>query len=102
VKDGGAEDIEIAKCLRKAGVYPGKSVDGYNRERFHHLTFTSHFRGQFADWFIDFAENKPVAVSSIFYYYLFTLKFSLFSFRVQIVAVIQLFLFIMLLPMSNI
>ncbi len=73
LKDGGAEDVEIAKCLRTKGVYPGKSVDKYNRERFHHLSFTSHFRGQFADWFIEHAENKPVAVSRMVYY-LFNFK----------------------------
>ena len=66
LKDGGAEDIEIANCLRKKGVYPGKSVDEHNRERFHHLTFTRHFRGEFPDWLIELAENRPVAVSRLY------------------------------------
>ena len=45
-KDGGAEDAEVAKCLRTVGVYPGKSVDEHNRERFHHLSFKAHFLDQ--------------------------------------------------------
>ena len=65
VKDGGAEDVEVAKCLRTKNVYPGISLDKYNRERFHHLSFASHFRGQFPDWFIEHAENKPVAVREL-------------------------------------
>jgi hypothetical protein len=75
VKDGGAEDIEIAKCLRTKGVYPGKSIDKNNRERFHHLSFASHFRGRFPDWFIEHAENKPVAVSRILIYIRFRIFF---------------------------
>jgi glycoprotein-N-acetylgalactosamine 3-beta-galactosyltransferase len=65
-KDGGGEDVEIANCLRKKGVYPGKSVDEYNRERFHHLSYSSHFNGRFAEWFLEYAENKPIAVSMNF------------------------------------
>ena len=65
VKDGGPEDVEIAKCLRNVGVYPEKSVDEHNRERFHHLSFKDHFRKQFANWFLEHAENKPVAVREI-------------------------------------
>ena len=62
MKDGGPEDVEIAKCLRTVGVYPGKSVDENNHERFHHLSFKDHFHGQFANWFLEYAENKPRAV----------------------------------------
>ncbi|UJR27205.1 hypothetical protein I4U23_008501 [Adineta vaga] len=55
--DGGAEDVEIAKCLRTQGVYPGKSIDSYNRELFHPLPFADHFRGSFPDWMFSYAEN---------------------------------------------
>ena len=70
VKDGGAEDVEIAKCLRTQGVYPGKSIDKYNRERFHPAAFTSHFIGPVPDWLHSYAENKPVHVRRYFFYYL--------------------------------
>jgi len=42
-KDGRGEDFEIARCLRTKGVYSGKSLDKYNRERFHPLKFIDHF-----------------------------------------------------------
>ncbi|CAF3944249.1 unnamed protein product, partial [Rotaria sordida] len=58
-KDGGSEDVEIANCLRTKGVYPGKSLDKQNRELFHPLSFTDHFRGLFPDWLETYAENPP-------------------------------------------
>ncbi|CAF1411209.1 unnamed protein product, partial [Rotaria sordida] len=56
-KDGGVEDIEIAKCLRTKGVYPGKALDKENRELFHPLPFSHHFMGFFPDWLVQRAEN---------------------------------------------
>ncbi|CAF0889643.1 unnamed protein product [Adineta steineri] len=56
-KDTGHEDVEIAKCLRSKGVYPGKSLDKQNRELFHPLSFNDHFRGNFPDWLKQYAEN---------------------------------------------
>lgn len=56
-KDGGAEDVEIATCLRTRGVFPGKSLDKYGREMFHPLPFIDHFRGKLPDWLHSFAEN---------------------------------------------
>ncbi|CAF0897329.1 unnamed protein product [Rotaria sordida] len=56
-KDGGAEDIEIARCLRKKGVYPGKALDKENRELFHPLPFHEHFHGVFPDWLLKRAAN---------------------------------------------
>lgn len=61
-KDNGAEDVEIARCLRTQGVYPGKSLDENNRELFHPLPFTDHFRGIFPSWIFDYAENPPQKV----------------------------------------
>jgi hypothetical protein len=34
----GAEDVNVASCLRKLGVYPNKSIDDLGRERFHSLS----------------------------------------------------------------
>ena len=62
-KDGGSEDVEVARCLRSQGVYPGKSVDEQNRELFHPLPFIDHFRGSVPDWLGTYAENVPQSVS---------------------------------------
>jgi len=61
--DSGGEDIEIAKCLRTKGVYPGKSLDKQNRELFHPLPFSDHFLGSIPDWLPKYAENPPQSVS---------------------------------------
>ena len=62
-KDGGAEDIEIAKCLRTKGVYPGKALDKQNRELFHPLSFIHHFTGFFPDWLLTYAKNPLKTVN---------------------------------------
>jgi glycoprotein-N-acetylgalactosamine 3-beta-galactosyltransferase len=62
-KDGGTEDVKISACLRTKGVYPGKSIDKYNRERFHAFSFSVHFIGPIPDWVYSYAENEPAAVS---------------------------------------
>ncbi|CAF2064629.1 unnamed protein product [Rotaria magnacalcarata] len=56
-KDGGSEDVEIARCLRTKDVYPGKSLDKQNRELFHPLPFADHFLGSFPGWLAQYAEN---------------------------------------------
>jgi len=61
-KDGDGEDVEIAKCLRTKDVYPGNSLDKYNRERFHPLTFITHFKTK-PGWLQSYAENPPQTVS---------------------------------------
>ena len=61
-KDLGSEDVEIARCLRKKGVYMGNSTDRYNRERFHASSFKGHFNNPPADWLFTYSENKPVTV----------------------------------------
>lgn len=62
----GAEDVEIANCLRNVGVYMGKSLDEQNRERFHALSFSDHFLGPMPGWLGAYAENKPLVVSRTF------------------------------------
>ena len=61
VKDGGAEDVEIAKCLRSKNVYPGKAIDKYNRELFHSLTFNGQFNPPY--WLPSIADNPVQSVS---------------------------------------
>lgn len=36
-KNTGTEDLDVAVCLRNLGVYPERSVDEFERERFHIL-----------------------------------------------------------------
>ena len=64
-KDGGAEDVEIAKCLRRKGVYIGKSLDKNNREIFHPLPYIDHFRGNFPEWLLSYAENPLQTVGAL-------------------------------------
>jgi hypothetical protein len=64
IEDGGrGEDVEIADCLRKKNVFPGKSIDKYNRERFHPLPFKNHFLNRFPHWLYKYAENPLRSVS---------------------------------------
>jgi len=60
--------VEIAKCLRTVGVYPGKSIDNNNRERFHALAFGDHYMGGLPDWMYKNSENEPLAVRRILIY----------------------------------
>ena len=66
VRDGGNEDVEIARCLRNLGVSPGRSLDEHDRELFHPLPFSHHFRGLFPDWLPAIAENPVRKVSDLF------------------------------------
>ncbi len=84
-KDGGMEDIEIAKCLRTRDVYPGKSLDKYNREMFHPLRFINHFRRK-VGWLEAYAEN-PLQIVCLSKDSRFVYTYSLF--RIMIVVVIN-------------
>ena len=44
-KNSGVEDVDIARCLRRLGVYPNKSIDEFGRERFHPLNINAHYKG---------------------------------------------------------
>jgi glycoprotein-N-acetylgalactosamine 3-beta-galactosyltransferase len=61
--DGGDEDVEIARCLRTADVYPGESLDNEGKEMFHPETFAYHFEG--VDWLSEYSMN-PVRTVSCF------------------------------------
>lgn len=75
----GVEDVEIAKCLRSQGVYPGNSSDEHGRELFHPLQFRHHFTGAVPSWIKRYAANpiRSVSISLIddlcFFIYLFFL-----------------------------
>jgi glycoprotein-N-acetylgalactosamine 3-beta-galactosyltransferase len=55
--NSGTEDVDIAKCLRKLGVYPEKSIDEKGRERFHPFDVATHLLGGFPDWYFQYASN---------------------------------------------
>lgn len=61
----GTEDVEVAKCLRKLGVYPGNSTDDLGRERFHPLSLTAHYNGDFPPWLYKYASNPVQKVTKI-------------------------------------
>jgi hypothetical protein len=102
-KDGGDEDVEIARCLRNHGVYPGKSLDEHDRELFHPLPFSHHFRGMFPDWLQIIAENPLKSVSKSYHCFVTNIDKvnSYSSTRTMNVAANEVFRFIMFLLKNN-
>ncbi|CAF3374789.1 unnamed protein product [Rotaria socialis] len=45
-----AEDVNIAYCLAKIGIFPMNARDYQLREKFHPMTFQEHFMGNFTQW----------------------------------------------------
>jgi glycoprotein-N-acetylgalactosamine 3-beta-galactosyltransferase len=45
-----AEDINLAYCLARVGVFVSNARDDQQRERFHPMTFEQHFMGKFTRW----------------------------------------------------
>jgi glycoprotein-N-acetylgalactosamine 3-beta-galactosyltransferase len=60
----GTEDVDVARCLRKVGVFPNKSIDEQGRERFHPLNLLGHYHGHYPDWLYKYASNP---VQKVFY-----------------------------------
>ncbi len=79
-KDGGSEDVEIANCLRTVDVYPGKSIDNNNRERFHPNSFFDHYIGPVPTWLYTYSETRPHSVRIILIY---------IRFRIDVFVLIQ-------------
>ena len=59
------EDIDIAQCLRKLNVKPGKSIDKKGRERFHAYSIDTHYYGRYPADFLRYVENCIKKVSII-------------------------------------
>jgi len=53
----GTEDVDVAQTLRQLGVYPNKSIDDQDKERFHPLDVGTHLHGGFPDWMYQYASN---------------------------------------------
>ena len=64
-KNTGTEDVDVARCLRKLGVFPNKSIDSYGRERFHPLSIFHHYYGEFPEWLEQYASN-PIQKVNLF------------------------------------
>ena len=63
----GTEDVDVAKCLRRLGVYPNASIDEFGRERFHCLPIWSHYKGiSDTNWLHNYAKN-PLRNVILFY-----------------------------------
>lgn len=45
-----AEDINVAYCLARAGIFIMNARDSEQLERFHPMTFEEHFLGKFTKW----------------------------------------------------
>lgn len=87
------EDMFMGDCLSSQGVYQGKSIDDFNRQRFHPLAYTDHFHGNFPQWFKDFSEDRHLKVFELDIYPL--LRCSSFFRKDRIAVVIVQLLFIM-------
>ena len=56
-----AEDINLAYCLARAGIYVMNARDDRQLERFHPMTFEQHYLGKFTKWIernAQFAQKK--------------------------------------------
>jgi len=59
-------DVDVARCFRRLNVYPNKSIDDEGKERFHPLSISHHFNGEFPDWLYQYASNPAQKVSRYF------------------------------------
>jgi glycoprotein-N-acetylgalactosamine 3-beta-galactosyltransferase len=54
----GVEDLDVGTCLRRLDVPLGSSIDEFGRERFHPLSLTHHYIGNYPEWIHVYAQNK--------------------------------------------
>ncbi len=59
-------DVDVARCFRRLNVYPNISIDDEGKERFHPLSISHHFNGEFPDWLYQYASNPAQKVSRYF------------------------------------
>jgi glycoprotein-N-acetylgalactosamine 3-beta-galactosyltransferase len=53
----GIEDVDVAKCLRQLNVYPNKSLDEMNRERFNMFSIDDYFGVSLPSWIYKWSSN---------------------------------------------
>jgi len=62
-EDGGAEDVEIGKCMQNLGVKIANSSDALGRTRFHCFDTETHLRGGYPKWYYAYDANGAKKVS---------------------------------------
>ena len=56
-QDGGAEDVELGKCMKNLGVETNNSLDALGRSRFHCFNPETHLFGKYPDWYYRYDAN---------------------------------------------
>ena len=68
-QDGGAEDVEIGRCLHNLGVQVGDSYDSKGRSRFHCFDPAAHLLGRFPTWYYAYDERTGLKVFICLFYF---------------------------------
>lgn len=63
--DGGAEDVQIGKCMTNLGVKLLPTVDVLGRSRFHCFGPEAHLQGRFPDWYYKYDAAGARAVCTV-------------------------------------
>lgn len=66
--NSGIEDIDVATCLRDLGVYPEKTVDELERERFSPLNIMNMYTGYKAEWLANYSTYLYKKVKFLFFF----------------------------------
>ncbi|XP_070208774.1 glycoprotein-N-acetylgalactosamine 3-beta-galactosyltransferase 1-like [Littorina saxatilis] len=56
-QDGGAEDVEVGKCMTRMGIKILPSVDRLGRSRFHCFGPETHLQGGYPKWYLSYDAN---------------------------------------------
>ena len=90
--NSGVEDVDVARCLRKLHVYPNKSLDEKERERFHMFSIDDYFRSSLPEWIHAWSSNgvKMVILYSSIKGYIIVINFFKLKKRALNAAVIHL------------
>ncbi len=65
-KDGGAEDVEIGKCMENLGVKTADTRDALGRSRFHCFDPPTHLSGGYPPWYFQYDAYGAQKVCPIF------------------------------------
>ena len=56
--NSGIDDVDVAVCFQKLGVYSNTTLDEFGRERFHPVSIKSYYFGIDTDWLHGYSKNK--------------------------------------------